>query len=93
MPARSVDRRAGVPRPPRRSASVRQGRSHLPISAETSAGGIVAADTVAKSAPDGHTLFLMSNGSAVTVGVEPTNEEWVAARHALRWLPGNAIPA
>ena len=31
--------------------------------------GIVAADTVAKSAPDGHTLFLMSNGSAVTVNL------------------------
>ena len=30
-----------MPRPPRRSASVRAGRSHLPISAETSAGGIV----------------------------------------------------
>ena len=41
MPARPVDRRGGVPRPPRRSASVRAGRSHLPISAETSAGGIV----------------------------------------------------
>ncbi len=36
---------------------------------------------------------LAQTGSAVTVGVEPTNEEWVAARHALRWLPGNAIPA
>ena len=34
-----------------------------------SAGGIVAADTVVKSAPDGHTLFLMSNGSAVTVNL------------------------
>ena len=38
------------------------------IDNKPSAGGIVAADTVAKSAPDGHTLFLMSNGSAVTVG-------------------------
>ncbi|CAB5699792.1 Propionate kinase [Delftia tsuruhatensis] len=28
--------------------------------------------------------------SAVTIGVEPTNEEWVAARHALRWLPAAA---
>ena len=39
------------------------------IDNKPSAGGIVAADTVAKSAPDGHTLFLMSNGSAVTVGL------------------------
>ena len=31
---------------------------------------------------------ISATGSAVTVGVEPTNEEWVAARHALRWLPG-----
>jgi acetate kinase len=37
-----------------------------------------AADAAVISAP----------GSAVTIGVEPTNEEWVAARHALRWLPG-----
>lgn len=33
------------------------------------AGGINAADSVAKAAPDGHTLFLMSNGSAVTVSL------------------------
>lgn len=33
------------------------------------AGGVVAADIVARSAPDGHTLFLMSNGSAVTAGL------------------------
>ena len=33
------------------------------------AGGVVAADTVAKAAPDGHTLFLMSNGTAVTAGL------------------------
>ena len=39
------------------------------IDNKPSAGGIVAADTVAKSAPDGHTLFLMSNGSAVTVNL------------------------
>ncbi len=30
------------------------------------AGGVGAADTVAKSVPDGHTLLLMSNASAVT---------------------------
>ncbi|MDR2300384.1 MAG: tripartite tricarboxylate transporter substrate binding protein [Comamonas sp.] len=39
------------------------------IDNKPSAGGIVAADTVAKSAPDGHTLFLMSNGSAVTANL------------------------
>ena len=31
-----------------------------------SAGGIVAADAVAKADPDGYTLFLMSNGNAVS---------------------------
>ncbi len=30
------------------------------------AGGVVAADLVAKSEPDGHTLFLISNGTAVS---------------------------
>jgi tripartite-type tricarboxylate transporter receptor subunit TctC len=33
------------------------------------AGGVVAADTVAKAAPDGLTLLLMSNGNAVTAGL------------------------
>ena len=33
------------------------------------AGGVVAADTVAKAEPDGHTLFLMSNGTAVTASL------------------------
>ena len=33
------------------------------------AGGVVAADTVAKAAPDGLTLLLMSNGNAVSAGL------------------------
>jgi tripartite-type tricarboxylate transporter receptor subunit TctC len=33
------------------------------------AGGVVAADTVARAEPDGHMLFLMSNGTAVTAGL------------------------
>ena len=33
------------------------------------AGGVVAGETVAKAAPDGHTLFLMSNGTAVSAGL------------------------
>jgi tripartite-type tricarboxylate transporter receptor subunit TctC len=33
------------------------------------AGGVVAGDTVAKAEPDGHTLLLMSNASAVSVGL------------------------
>ncbi len=34
-----------------------------------SAGGIVAGDTVAKAEADGHTLLLMSNGTAVSAGL------------------------
>ena len=34
-----------------------------------SAGGIVASEAVAKSAPDGYTLLLMSNGTAVSAGL------------------------
>jgi len=34
-----------------------------------SAGGIIASDAVAKAEPDGYTLLLMSNGSAVSAGL------------------------
>jgi tripartite-type tricarboxylate transporter receptor subunit TctC len=34
-----------------------------------SAGSIVASQLVARAAPDGHTLLLMSNGHAVSVGL------------------------
>jgi len=33
------------------------------------AGGVVAAENVARAEPDGHTLFLMSNGTAVAAGL------------------------
>nr|MCU0925965.1 tripartite tricarboxylate transporter substrate binding protein [Hydrogenophaga sp.] len=33
------------------------------------AGGVVAAETVARAEPDGHTMFLMSNGTAVTASL------------------------
>lgn len=46
-----------------------QMRQPVVIENKPSAGGIVAADTVVKSPADGHTLFLMSNGSAVTVNM------------------------
>jgi len=34
-----------------------------------SAGGVIAAEAVAKSAPDGYTLFLVSNGTAVSASL------------------------
>lgn len=36
------------------------------------AGGVVAGDAVAKAEPDGHTLLLMSNGTAVSAGLFKT---------------------
>lgn len=33
------------------------------------AGGVVATETVVRSEPDGHTMFLMSNGSAITAAL------------------------
>jgi tripartite-type tricarboxylate transporter receptor subunit TctC len=36
------------------------------------AGGVVAADVVAKAEPDGHTLLLISNGNAVSAGLMKT---------------------
>jgi tripartite-type tricarboxylate transporter receptor subunit TctC len=42
------------------------------IDNKPSAGGIVAGDTVAKAEADGHTLLLMSNGTAVSAGLFKT---------------------
>jgi tripartite-type tricarboxylate transporter receptor subunit TctC len=42
------------------------------IDNKPSAGGIVAGDTVAKADADGHTLLLMSNGTAVSAGLFKT---------------------
>ena len=39
------------------------------IDNRSGAGGVVAADSVARAEPDGHTLFLLSNGTAVSAGL------------------------
>ncbi|MEH3086954.1 MAG: tripartite tricarboxylate transporter substrate binding protein [Xylophilus ampelinus] len=44
------------------------GRS-IVVDNKPGAGGVVAADTVAKAKPDGSTLLLMSNGNAVSAGL------------------------
>jgi tripartite-type tricarboxylate transporter receptor subunit TctC len=46
--------------------SLKQG---VVIENKPGAGGVVAGETVAKAEPDGYTLFLMSNGTAVSAGL------------------------
>ena len=44
-------------------------RQSVIIDNKPGAGGVVAGDAVAKAEPDGHTLLLMSNGTAVSAGL------------------------